>query len=103
MPFSQSIGKTSTIGGLALTPASAGGWLCWRGLVRNGIGQALVAASSLSAGWSHLPGRKGMVNGFIVCGAGFGSFLFGIITHKLCNPDNVEVILVDYNDGHTPE
>ena len=32
-----------------------------------------------------------MVSGLIICGFGFGGFFFGIITNRLCNPDNIAV------------
>ena len=60
-------------------------------------------SSALAAGWSHLPGRKGMVSGLIICGFGFGGFFFGIISNRFANPDNVRVVLVDYGDGEEPE
>ena len=60
-------------------------------------------SSALAAGWSHLPGRKGLASGIIVCGFGFGGFFFGMITNKLCNPNNVTVQSFDYGDGTSPE
>lgn len=47
-------------------------------------------AASLIAGWSHLPHRKGFVSGFIQCGQGCGGFIFGFLTGKLINPNNVK-------------
>ena len=54
-----------------------------------GCGKGLLYSSVLNAGWSHLPGRKGFASGAIICGFGFGGFIFGMIMNKLCNPDNV--------------
>ena len=56
-----------------------------------GIGKALMYSASLQAGWSHLQERIGMVSGFIICGFGFGGFIFGIVMNRLCNPDNISV------------
>jgi len=64
-----------------------------------GFGKGLLYSSALAAGWSHLPGRKGVVSGIIVSGFGFGGFFFGIITNKLCNPDNVHVELMETSPG----
>jgi len=48
-------------------------------------------ASPLAAAWSHLPGRKGTASGIIISGFGFGGFIFGNVSHHLCNPDNLSV------------
>jgi hypothetical protein len=42
-----------------------------------GVGKGFLYPAPLKAGWSHLPGRKGLVSGLIVSGMGIGSFLFG--------------------------
>ena len=62
-----------------------------------GIGKAFMYSAALQAGWSHLQGRIGMVSGLIICGFGFGGFIFGIVMNRLCNPDNisVEIIIID--------
>ena len=44
-----------------------------------GIGKGFLYPAPLNAGWSHLPGRKGLVSGIIVSGLGIGSFIFGIV------------------------
>ena len=54
-----------------------------------GLGKGFMYPSALYAGWSHLPARKGLVSGIIVAGMGIGSFIFGIVTHSLVNPENV--------------
>ena len=56
-----------------------------------GVGKGLMYSSALHAGWSHLQERIGLVSGFIICGFGFGGFIFGIISNRLANPDNVDV------------
>lgn len=38
--------------------------------------------------WDLFPNSKGMVTGVISCGFGVGSFLFGIISTLLINPNN---------------
>ena len=54
-----------------------------------GIGKGFLYPAPLLAGWSHLPGRKGLVSGIIVSGLGVGAFFFGILAQKLVNPDNI--------------
>ena len=56
-----------------------------------GIGKSFMYSAALQAGWSHLQNRIGMVSGLIICGFGFGGFIFGIIMRRLCNPENIEV------------
>jgi hypothetical protein len=58
-------------------------------------------APPLAAAWSHLPGRKGMASGIIISGFGFGGFIFGNVSHYLCNPDNL--LATPYTDsfGHS--
>lgn len=56
-----------------------------------GTFKAFLYSSALAAGWSHLPGRVGVVSGIIISGFGFGGFVFGIVTNRLSNPDNVPV------------
>lgn len=40
--------------------------------------------------WKHFPERKGLVTGIVLCGFGFGSFLFGLIAIWLVNPEDKE-------------
>lgn len=56
-----------------------------------GLGKGFMYSAALQAGWSHLQGRLGMVSGLIICGFGFGGFIFGIVMNRLCNPDNISV------------
>ena len=67
-----------------------------------GIGKACFYSSALQAGWSHLQHRIGMVSGLIICGFGFGGFTFGIVTNRLCNPDNLTVqkFMIDGEEEH---
>jgi hypothetical protein len=65
-----------------------------------GIGKGFMYSSALASAWTHLPGRKGAVSGIIISGFGFGGFFFGIITNKLCNPDNVSVVAMETRQGH---
>mmetsp|Transcript_18261 Transcript_18261/g.13118 ORF Transcript_18261/g.13118 Transcript_18261/m.13118 type:complete len:107 (+) Transcript_18261:241-561(+) len=46
----------------------------------GGLGKGLMYSSALKLGWSHLPGRKGVVSGLIICGFGFGGALFGVLS-----------------------
>lgn len=56
-----------------------------------GLGKALMYSSVLQAAWTHLRGRIGLVSGLIICGFGFGGFIFGLVSNQLCNPDNISV------------
>ena len=38
--------------------------------------------------WEWLPSRRGLASGIILCGFGFGSFIFGFISTALVNPNN---------------
>ena len=64
-----------------------------------GVGKGLMYSAALQAGWSHLPGRKGVASGFIICGFGFGGFFFGLITNHLCNPDNLKPQMYEVISG----
>lgn len=64
-----------------------------------GVGKGLMYSSALSAAISHMPERKGTVTGLVVCGFGFGGFLFGIVTNRLCNPDDIKPSPVETKDG----
>jgi hypothetical protein len=64
-----------------------------------GIAKGFIYPSSLHAGWSHLPGRKGFVSGVILAGIGIGSFVFGFLTTYLVNPDNEQAKQVEVTEG----
>ena len=44
-----------------------------------GVAKGLIFPSALAAGYSHLPGRKGLVVGMVASGVGFGAFVYGIL------------------------
>jgi len=56
-------------------------------------------STALQAAISHLPGRKGAVSGFVICGFGFGGFFFGIISKHFCNPNDVRPVLLPTSLG----
>ena len=56
-------------------------------------------STALQAAISHLPGKKGAVSGFVICGFGFGGFFFGPISKYLCNPNDVRPVLVPTSMG----
>lgn len=60
-----------------------------------GIGKGLMYSTALQAAISHLPGRKGVVSGIVICGFGFGGFIFGLVSKHLCNPNNLRPVLTD--------
>ena len=44
-----------------------------------GLAKGFIYPANLAAGYSHLPGRKGLVSGVIVSAVGFGASIFGVI------------------------
>ena len=60
----------------------------WVYSVCFGIGKGLMYSSVLNAALSHLPNRMGTVSGCVICGIGWGGFIFGIITNRICNPND---------------
>jgi hypothetical protein len=66
-----------------------------------GIGKGLMYSTVLKAAWTHLPGRKGIASGIIVSGFGFGGFIFGLISRRLCNPNNISVMMTTTASGVT--
>lgn len=64
-----------------------------------GVAKGLIYPAALAAGYSHLPGRKGLVSGIVTSGVGFGAFVFGIVANRLVNPNNVEI---DDSTGYFP-
>ena len=56
-----------------------------------GLGKAFMYSSALQAAWTHLRGRIGLVSGLIICGFGFGGFIFGLVSNALANPNNIKV------------
>ena len=67
--------------------------------IGQGIGKGFMYSPALYCGYSHLPGRKGVVSGCIISGYGFGGFIFGMITGALCNPDNISVVAMTTGNG----
>jgi MFS family permease len=55
-----------------------------------GFGKSFLYPMALEAGWTHLPGRKGFVSGFVTSGMGLGPFVMGIVANKLVNPLNLQ-------------
>jgi len=56
-------------------------------------------ATSLRAGWSHLPKRKGFASGIILSGSGIGGGMATIFIHSITNPNDIEPIM-DKHDGN---
>lgn len=66
-----------------------------------GCGKGFMYSAAVRAGWSHLPGRKGVASGLIISGFGFGGFFFGLITNRLANPNNLTAQPVEIKPGVT--
>ena len=64
-----------------------------------GLLKGATQATTLRAGWSHLPKRKGLASGIIISGSGFGGGLASMYILKLANPDDLEPIM-DKHDGN---
>jgi len=39
--------------------------------------------------------RKGLISGLVISALGFGGFIFGIVTNRLINPDDVKSFSVE--------
>jgi len=66
-----------------------------------GCGKGFMYSAAVRAGWSHLPGRKGVASGIIISGFGFGGFFFGIITNRFANPNNEKAQPIEVSPGVT--
>lgn len=53
--------------------------------------------------WELFPNNKGIVTGAITCGFGVGSFLFGIVSTLLINPNNMQMEKVGKDHLYGPE
>ena len=53
------------------------------------IGGGLVYLVPILCGWEWFPSNKGLVSGLILSGYGLGGFIFGLISTKLVNPNNI--------------
>jgi hypothetical protein len=58
-----------------------------------------MIASSLRAGWSHLPKRKGLASGIILSGSGLGGGLASMYILHIFNPNDIEPEM-DKHDGN---
>jgi hypothetical protein len=56
----------------------------------NGIGCGMCYMVPLVCNWEYFPEKKGLVTGIIVGSYGFASFIFGLISTKICNPNNID-------------
>lgn len=64
-----------------------------------GFGKGLAFPAALKAGWTVLPGRKGLVSGVVVSGIGLGSFMYGLVANKIANPDNLSTTAIEVAPG----
>lgn len=53
-----------------------------------GIG--FVYWTPINAAWEWFPENRGIVTGLVICGYGFGAFIFGFVTTAIVNPDNLK-------------
>jgi len=64
----------------------------------NGLGCGMCYMIPLICDWEWFPENKGIVNGFTLCGYGFGSFIFSQVSTHLVNPDNKQADVTDPDD-----
>ena len=55
----------------------------------------------IMCGWEWFPNNKGFITGLILCGYGFGAFIFGFITTSIANPENLKVEVPEDGSGDT--
>jgi MFS transporter, OFA family, oxalate/formate antiporter len=67
----------------------------------NGMGSGTTYFIPLICGWEYFPERKGLITGVVLSAFGFGSFVFGIISSMLCNPDSLDPKIEDAEQGIT--
>lgn len=63
-----------------------------------GLGFSYSAPIACSIRW--MPLRKSLVTGIIVAGFGGGSFIFGLISTRLCNPNQINITDSGSTDGY---
>jgi MFS transporter, OFA family, oxalate/formate antiporter len=67
----------------------------------NGLGSGILYFLPLVCGWEYFPERKGLITGIVLSSYGFGSFIFGIVSTMLCNPDSLDPTIEDSEQGIT--
>eukprot|EP00350_Pseudokeronopsis_sp_OXSARD2_P009070 CAMPEP_0170551988 /NCGR_PEP_ID=MMETSP0211-20121228/9972_1 /TAXON_ID=311385 /ORGANISM="Pseudokeronopsis sp., Strain OXSARD2" /LENGTH=166 /DNA_ID=CAMNT_0010859493 /DNA_START=162 /DNA_END=662 /DNA_ORIENTATION=+ len=71
-----------------------------------GFGKGFLYPAALYGAWSHLPGRKGFVSGFVVSGMGLGAFIYGMVARVIVNPHNIapiaEEVEIDIYENYFP-
>lgn len=55
----------------------------------NGIGCGMCYMVPLVCSWEYFPKKQGMITGIIVGSYGFASFVFGLISTAIVNPNNI--------------
>ena len=64
-----------------------------------GINLSLSYMVPVHHGWLWWPERPGLVSGLIICGFGFGAFIFNTLSLMIVNPDNISAD----KDGKFPD
>jgi hypothetical protein len=54
-----------------------------------GVSKGFALSGSFKAGWTYLPGRKGLMSGLVMSAVALGSIIYGISCTRIVNPDNV--------------
>ena len=55
----------------------------------NGIGCGMCYMIPLVCSWEYFPNNQGLITGIVVGSYGFASFVFGLISTAICNPNNL--------------
>lgn len=66
----------------------------------GGVSNGLIYMVPVVLGLKYFPDKKGMVNGIIIAGYGFGSFIFNFIALAVVNQDNVKPTIEDDEGKH---
>lgn len=64
------------------------------------FGKGFIYTASLLSGWSHLPGKKGLVSGITTAGNGIGGLVWSLMTTAIVNPENLSSVATDVGDGN---
>jgi len=63
-----------------------------------GVGVGLGYTAPMGVGWKWFPRSKGLVNGAVLLGFGFGGFVFTLLGAKIANPEQLKLV-----DGVFPD
>ena len=65
-----------------------------------GVGVGIAYIGPLNSAMNWMPKWKGLANGIVVAGFGFGAFVFNYVQTFFINPHNLEVVKDDHGDKY---